>query len=122
MADFPTLSKHPDANSLTVEVENPVISTGDTDGGYEYTRPRFTRRPRRTFTFSYKNISAADRVTLQQFWDDNFGGSVAFNWTDPTTSTTYNVRFATDMKIKFTRDGVGTLSRWNTDPIILKEV
>lgn len=122
MTDFPTLSKHPDANTLTIEAENPAVSSGDTDGGYEYTRPKFTRRPRRTITFNYKNISPADKVSLQSFWDACFGGSVAFNWTDPTTATVYNVRFSKDMKLKFSRDGVGTTHRYNTDPITLKEV
>lgn len=122
MVDFPTLSKQIDANSLTIESENPVNSSEDTDGGYEYTRPKFTRRPRRTFTFVYRDITAVDRATLQTFWDDNFGGSVAFNWTNPVDSVVYNVRFTKDMKLKFARDGYGAVHKFNTDPISLKEV
>ena len=122
MADFPTLSKQFDANTLDIQSENPVGGSGDTGAGYEYTRPKWTRRPRRTFTFTFKSITAADRVALQNFWDTHFGGSVAFNWTDPTTSTVYNVRFSKEMQLKFSRDGAGNLNLYNTDPIIMKEV
>jgi len=122
MADFPTLSKDFDANSLMVETENPVSGSGDTDGGYEYTRPKFTRRPRRTFSFQYRDISDDDRADLQDFWDDHYGGSVAFNWLNPVDGVTYNVRFDKGMSLKFSREGYGEVHRFNTDTIIFKEV
>lgn len=119
---YPNLSIDPDATSFNETSENVAIASGDTEGGYIYTRPRFTRRPRRTFTFVHKNISEAERITLQNFWDANYGGSNSFNWTHPITSVVYTVRFAPDMELTFDRIGFGTNHRWNTEAIVLKEV
>lgn len=122
MADYPTLAIDFDASTFKEVSENPVIKGGDTEGGYTVTRPRFTRRPRRMFSFQHVDISEANRVTLQNFWDGHFGGSLAFNWTHPVTSVVYNVRFAPDMTLDFDRAGYGTNHRWNTNTIVLKEV
>lgn len=122
MADFPTLSIGFDASSFSQDRENPVVSGGEMEGGYVITRPRHTRRPRYTFRFKFTDISEADRIELDQFWDDHKGGSLAFNWTHPTTETVYNVRFDEKMKLKFNRTGYGTNHRWDTDEIVLVEV
>tara|TARA_R100001086_G_scaffold249921_1_gene191836 strand:- start:1295 stop:1663 length:369 start_codon:yes stop_codon:yes gene_type:complete len=122
MADFPILSKDFDATSFSEKSENPVVTGGETEGGYQYTRPRFTRRPRKTFTFAYSDISEAERLILQNFWDARLGGSGAFNWVHPVTGVTHNVRFGDQMELTFTRIGFGTNHRWDSSEIILKEV
>ncbi|MCR9222928.1 MAG: hypothetical protein NXH70_02565 [Hyphomonas sp.] len=122
MADFPILSKDPDGSSFKQNSENPVVVGGEMEGGYVYTRPRHTRRPRRTFEFKFVDISEIERVSLEDFWDNHFGGSVAFNWTHPITSVVYNVRFDPQMELEFPRSGYGTNHRWDTGIITLKEV
>lgn len=122
MPAYPTLSYDFDATSFKESSENPVIPPSSTEGGYTITRPRFTRRPRRTFMFRHLGISEADRLTLQNFWDDHYGGSLAFNWTHPVTSVVYNVRFDPQMTMDFDRIGFGTNHRYDTGTITLKEV
>ena len=121
MADYPILSKDIDASSFEEESENPVVST-EAEGGYTITRPKFTRAPRRTFTFKHVDISNADKESLRQFWDDRKGGSGAFNWTHPISGLAINVRFSPEMKLKFERSGYGTNHRWDSSDIELREV
>lgn len=122
MANFPILSKDFDATSFKESSENPSVAGGETEGGYDYTRARFTRRPRRSFSFKFVDISEAERLTLQTFWDDHYGGSNAFNWVHPVTGQTYNVRFDRQMTLDFSRTGFGTNHRYDTNEITLKEV
>jgi phage-related protein len=122
MADFPILSNDFDAASFTEASENPSVAGGDTEGGYEISRARHTRRPRRTWTFRFGDITEAERVILQNFWDARFGGAGAFNWTHPITAVVYNVRFEKQSTLEFSRTGYGTNHRWDTGTITLKEV
>jgi len=122
MANFPILSKDFDASSFKERSENPVVASGDTEGGYVYTRPRHTRRPRKSFEFKFVDISEAERTDLTDFWDDRRGGSGAFNWTHPITATVYNVRFDPEMVLEFERSGYANNHRWDSSTIILKEV
>lgn len=122
MADYPTLSRDFDSTSFQEESENTVIQPSNTEGGYTLTRPKHTRRPRRTFMFKHVDLTEAERVTLQNFWDTHKGGSLAFNWTHPVTLVVYNVRFDSQMRIRFSRTGYGTNHRYDTDTITLKEV
>ncbi len=122
MSNFPTLSIGLDASTFQETSENTAVSGGDTEGGYVYTRARHTRRPRRSFMFSFTDISDNDKSTLQTFWDDRQGGSGAFNWTHPVSSTVYNVRFDIEMELEFERAGYGNNHRWNSSTITLKEV
>lgn len=121
MASYPTLSKDFDASSFEEESENPVVAS-EMEGGYTITRARFTRSPRRKFTFKHVDISDADKTTLQTFWDDHKGGASAFNWTHPISGAVINVRFSPDMKLSFKRTGYGENHRWDSDTIELREV
>jgi phage-related protein len=122
MADFPILTNNFDAGSFKESSENPAVAGGDTEGGYDISRARHTRRPRRTFTFQFADISEAERVILQNFWDARLGGSGAFNWTHPITAVVYNVRFDRQMTMDFSRSGYGFNHRWDSSTITLKEV
>lgn len=122
MANYPTLSIGYDASSFAHASENPAHGS-DTEGGYQVTRPRFTRTPRKTFRFTHVDITEADRVTLETFWNVRKGSSESFTWTHPVTGASYTVRFALDMKtLEFTRTGYGTNHRWDSSEIILTEV
>lgn len=122
MADFPTLSKGFDATAFKISYENPAVPEGETEGGYVITRARHTRRPRRFFTIRYLDITEADRLALEAFWDARRGGSEAFNWTNPVTSETFNVRFDSQAALEFNRVGYGTNHRYDTTEIQLKEI
>lgn len=120
--NFPTLSMLPDGDSLQIEADNPAIEPQDTDGGYLITRPQYTRTPPRTFSFMYSDLGQADRDALDNFWNQVKGSSVAFNWTDPTSGTVYNVRFDKGFKLQLQRWGVASNHRYKTNTIVLVEV
>lgn len=122
MNDYPTLSKQFDANSLKISFENPAVSSGDSQGGINHTRRKFTRKARRTFTFIHRSINNADKLLLEEHWEEHGGGSLAFNWLNPQSGETVNVRFDEQMTLDFERDGVGTVDLWNTSTVTLKEV
>lgn len=123
MTDFPANIRTLDAATFAQTSEDPAIQGGKMEGGYVLSRPRFTRRPRRTFAFEYVDMTDADMAALQGFWDQVRGSSNAFNWTHPATGQVINVRFDSAMgKIKFSREGYGPINRWKSDTIILTEV
>ena len=119
---FPTLSIQPDALSFKVSIPNAAKEPQETDGGYMFTRPKFTRRAARTFSFKFKDLSQADKAALEGFWFQTKGSAVAFNWTEPTTGAVHNVRFGKGMTIEFQRSGVGFNHRYDTNDIQLTEV
>jgi len=123
MAEFPTLSIGFDSTSYKVSRANPAYEGEDTDGGYVVgSRPRYTRSPPRTFTFKFVNVSHADRVTLEAFWETVKGSSVIFQWRDPTTAVLHDVRFTKGMMLEFERTGYGTNHRYDTGTVSMTEV
>lgn len=123
MVDFPTLSMRPDGTSFKVSIPNPSIESEETDGGYFNTRPRYTRRPPKTFTFKFTDIGQDDRDTLDHFFSEVVkGSSVIFNWTDPTNGAVHQVRFSQGFKLEFIRTGVSFNHRYDTNEISLTEV
>lgn len=127
MTSFPTLDAKPDQKHFSEKVDNPAMSA-KADGGYEFTRPRFTRRPRRVFTTGYTNISSADKLRLADFWNQVKGGSDAFHWTHPASNEIILVRFGASKTLDFAyshyaADGQGGDDhRWNTGAFELREV
>lgn len=121
--EFPTLSRLPDGEKFKLSSPNASKEGKDTDGGYWITRPRFTRRPPKSFKFSYTDISDDDKATLLDFWEDKAkGSSVAFNWTDPSTGLIHNVRFGKGVELEFDRTGYGPINRWDTNELTVTEV
>ncbi len=110
---FPTLSIGMNSKVFSSEAENPVVRT-KMEGGYVTSRPRHTRRPRRTYTVGFTFLSEADRIALETFWDTVKGGSVAFYWTHPTTGVERLMRFAEGESLSFKHIGVGSNLRWET--------
>lgn len=138
------LSRPMDRKHYGLSIQNPAVST-ESEGGYIITRPRFTRRPRRTWTFGYTDISMADKSRIEQFYNDMLGGSMMFYWVDrhalegenwrrqndPThpnykgpavdaSQFTYLVRFTDELSFK--EAGIGGNLRWDVPSIKIMEV
>jgi phage-related protein len=108
-----------DSAKFTEVKDNPAIEL-QTDGGYEYTRPRYTSAPKRTWTIGFTNMHQDQKKELDKFWDDVMGGSDAFYWTDPTSEEEVLVRFKS--QITWTYKGAGKTIRWDSGSITIKEV
>ncbi len=122
MTAFPTNVKYLDAATFTETLENTSIAPAKMEGGYVISRPRHTRRPRRTWSFGFTMMKDADVAILQTFWDTVKGGSNSFTWVHPVSHSTITVRFSPEMTMKFNRIGAGPVNYWQTDAIILIEV
>src|SRR4051812_39783284 len=100
-----------DSKKFSVEFEDPAIRS-DMEGGYVYSRARFTRQPRRTWTTGYTFIKQQGKVDIQTFWNTVRGGSVIFQWRNPQDGLDYLVRFVGG-SLKFNYVGAGTNYRWD---------
>lgn len=121
MPNFPAI-QYLDAATFMEESENPSIEPAKMEGGYVITRPRFTRRPRRSFSFNFTLMNDVNKTTLFNFWNTVRGGSNAFTWTHPQTGEAINVRFSPQTTMRFKRIGFGANSFWQTETITLVEV
>ena len=110
MSNFPTLSLKPDSEKYSVTAEDPAIKN-EMEGGYVTSRPRFTRKPRRTFTIGYTMMKEADRTLLNDFWDEVMGSSMTFDWVNEFTGETISVRFGERWTETYV--GKGSYRAWN---------
>lgn len=108
-----------DSSKLSSEQED-VAERIDVEGGYTITRPKHSRNPRRTFTTGFTELTSAQKTELETFYQTVKGGSVAFDWTDPTTDTIYSVRFKESLKFSYV--GHGETFRWDSETITLEQV
>ena len=108
-----TISTGEDSRNMGRTLEDPSVQS-KMDGGYVVSRPKFTRRPRRTWTSGFTSISNSDREALENFWDAVAGGSVIFDWINPQDSQTYQVRFLMPSGFKFRYVGMGYTQLWDT--------
>lgn len=106
-----------DSKYYGIELEDKTIRSS-AEGGYELTRPRFTRKGRKTFTTGFTEMSATDYETFMLFWED-FGGSKSFTWYNQAEQKNYTVRFAEPPS--FTYSGVGEFATYNVE-VKLKQV
>lgn len=124
MANFPTITARQDQKFYTEDAEDTGMKS-ETDGGYEITRPRHTRRPRRIFTTGFTDISNADKTAIQNFYNE-VGTYNLFTWINPVTNTGITVRFSKPVKFKYANAHkltAGAVShRWDSETIELKEV
>jgi hypothetical protein len=67
MAAYPTTITFLDAASFVASTEDPSIPPSDMAGGYSISRPRFTRTPRRSWSFKYVDMSDASKATFEAF-------------------------------------------------------
>jgi len=108
-----------DSSKLTSEQED-VAERIDVEGGYTITRPKHSRNPRRTFTTGFTELTDAQKGELEAFYQTMKGGSIAFEWTHPTTGVIYSVRFKESLKFSYV--GHGETYRWNSGDITLEQV
>jgi hypothetical protein len=101
-----------DSTKFQTQKENPALAS-KMDGGYVVTRPRTTRRPRRTFTVGFTSLVDVKKVEFDVFFDSMFGGSNIFTWIHSTTKEVIPVRFTTDTTLQWQFTGVGTYSMWD---------
>ena len=111
---YPTLpsATKPDSSKYSMSIEDTAISD-ETEGGYTITRPRHTRKPRRSWVIGYSFIGAADKAAIEAFYDTCLGASRIFNWTDPESLTLYQVRFKGNLQFSYM--GRGATRRWDCD-------
>lgn len=117
MEAFP-FSDIQDSAKYSETSENVAVRAG-MEGGYVYTRPRFTRAARKTFTTGLTNLSNEQKQTLETFWNTVKGGSDIFTWVNPVTLATHNVRFTKPIQYEYA--GRGGVHRWNVSSIELEE-
>lgn len=95
-------------------IEDGVIRS-PAEGGYEQTRPRFTRA-RRTWGLSYI-VDATDLATLRAFeWTTVSNGADLFTWTHPVSGVSYTVRLAAPIQFALIDRG------WWRATLTLREV
>jgi phage-related protein len=92
-----------DSKYFSIDLEDNTIRA-PSEGGYEFTRKRFTRTPRKTFATGFTMMSQTDLNTIIEFWDE-YQGAKPFAWLDPTTNNVYTVRFADKPSIVY--NGIG---------------
>lgn len=108
--NYPTFASAKfDSKTYTEEQDDPAMRN-KMEGGYTITRPRYSRI-RKTFSFTYRSMTEADKATMQTFWGTTKGGSEIINWTNPYNNTVYQVRFLE--KLQWTQVGAGTLKLWD---------
>ena len=98
MANYPTLTIAPNY-PLSEDREDATYRSG-MEGGYEYTRPKYTRG-RKKFGITYTNMQNTDKDTLEAFVDTVKGGADSFIWTHPKTSTNYTAQFDKPPKFEY---------------------
>lgn len=119
-----SMTSKEDSKMFSVESEDVSMRT-PMDGGYVVSRVKHTRAPRKTFKTGFTSIKSADKAILQNFYDNVVkGGSLVFDWTDPSTASSvtpvvYTVRFVGPLL--FTYVGLGGSQLWTTS-ITLEQV
>ena len=121
MTDFPTNIRLFNAATFTEEHEDVAVKPSEMEGGYQISRPRFTRAPRRTWTFKFTAMRDADKLLLINHWKAVKGRSNIFRWIHPVDLNFINVRFG-EMKMGFSRIGFGPLNLWESETVVLVEV
>lgn len=106
---FPTMSRG-ESPSLYKESEEDVAIKSETSGGYELTRPRFTRAPRREFQTGWLSIPQADRNLWDTFYKTVRTYS-AFTWLNQLSGEIVQVRCSEPPTIDYV--GIGKNKMWN---------
>jgi hypothetical protein len=106
-----------DARFYSIQIDENLVEA-NTEGGYNITRPRSTRKPRKTFSTGFSFLGSADYDLFIEFYEfyQQFRN---FTWINPATLITYTVRFTKPPKLNYV--GTGPLRLYNVE-VILKEV
>jgi hypothetical protein len=106
-----------DARYYGIQLAENLIAS-NTEGGYELTRPRSTRKPRKTFTTGFSSLSTADYELFLEYYEE-YQQFTNFFWVDPSTLMPYTVRFVKPPTIVYV--GSGPLRLYNVE-VTIKEV
>lgn len=120
-AVFPAaLAEIQDSKYFQIELEDKGIK-GEVEGGYTHTRPRHTRKPRRTLKTGFTEITHEQKNLLMAFYDQ-VGTYTKFDYADPTEdgNVVYQVRFEKPFTLKY--QGIGKTKLWTITDIVLKEL
>lgn len=120
MADFPPagMIEKEDSQYFSVKYRDNTVSS-EMEDGYEVSRPRSTRCPGRIFNSGFTDITSADKVLLESFWESVRGNANMFTWEDPTTGNELMVKFKGGFDFQY--GGAGGTHLW-TIQFELKEV
>jgi hypothetical protein len=118
MSNFPTFNGREDTAKFGFDVEDVGIRS-TMEGGYVLTRPRHTRKPRRTWMTGFTDLSNDEMNTFLAFWDD-VGTFKGFTYYVIPNNELVNVRFAS--KPSFAYKGQGGNYRWDINDIKLEEI
>jgi hypothetical protein len=100
-----------DSKHFSVSAEDVAIRS-DVEGGYEITRARHTRTPRRAWTSGFTYLNETKKDALETFFFDTVkGGSVIFDWTNPNDQDVHAVRLIKLPTFKYV--GNGSNKRWD---------
>lgn len=121
MSIYPANIRLLDAATFHEEFEDVALKPAEMEGGYVISRPRFTRAPRRTWSFAYVEMKDADKLLLENHWKLVKGRSNIFQWAHPISGDLINVRFG-EMKMRFSRSGYGPINLWKSDTVVIVEV
>lgn len=120
MSAFPNLGDtRIDSSQYEVEIED-VSMSSKSEGGYEFTRKRHTRRPRRTWKVGYQVLKSAEKQAIQDHWDAMGGGSLIFSWLNHQDGQTYQVRFKPGSSLTFKYVGKGDNQLWNCSFVVVE--
>jgi hypothetical protein len=121
MANFPTKGagglSQAESPSLYERDRIDNVAKGESEGGYEFRRPRSTRARRKVISTGFIGLPHADYLVLDGFWETH-GTHTVFTYTDYLHGTQHQVRFD---EFKPDYVGVGTHRRW-TIKIKMSEV
>lgn len=118
MSTMPLQSKQDSKYFKEVTPDQSIGSA--TDGGYRYTRPKYTSAPKKTFTTGFTILSNDDKIIFEEFYNTVRGGSDGFLYTHPINGTSHNVRFVGSMNFDYV--GMGYTRLWNITNITLEEI
>lgn len=118
MAAFPTFGNREDSSKFGFDTED-VGLRGEMEGGYVLSRPRHTRRPRRTWTTGFTALTQPQFDSFLDFWNEH-GTFKGFTYVVRTSNEVVNVRFSAKPVWKYT--GVGATFMWDISELKLEEI
>jgi len=102
-------------------MEDPSIDFS-AEGGYNISRPRYTRATPRVFEMGFTNISDADKVLIETLYSTARGSSDSIgSWTHPVSSESITLRFSKGKIPTYKYKGIGGLDKWDVN-IIVEEI
>lgn len=113
MADFPPagMENKEDSSHFQVSFED-LSDSRQTDGGYKYTRSKYTRKPRKKLKIGFTAIPEADKLLIEAFYNEHFGGNTVFTYQSYESGRpTYLVRFTGPVGFRYS--GVGITPLWD---------